>query len=153
MEDPYSTTNVYDLDLDVGSVATVTVKQQHPAPARTLQTAERIVVAGARIRDADDLQAAKDLAERLDGVFGVTRAVVDRGLADGPVVGRIDEHVAPKLLVCVGCTGSLEFLDAVDSEPTLVAVGSGDEDPINDRCAYRVAGTVKEAVKEILSGL
>lgn len=154
MEDPYSTTQVHELDIDVGPVRGVEVLDQHDPPAQTLENAPRVVVAGSRIRDAADLEAARRLAKKLDAVFGVTRSVVDRGLADeGAVVGKLDRRVAPRLLVAVGNTGSLEFLDAVDGDPTIVAVASGEEDPINDKAAYRVEGSVQEAIASIEDAL
>lgn len=154
MEDPYHTTQVHALDIDVGSVRPVQVLEQHPAPAKTLEDAETVLIAGSRVRDAATLAKAEGLATQLGAVFGVTRAVVDRGLADeGLVVGGLDRHVRPKLVIAVGCTGSLEFLDAIKSDATLVAVGSGDDDPINDRAAFRVPGDVPDAIAEVSAAL
>lgn len=155
LEDPYRQTSAHALEVHVVPGKAVDVLQQHEPPALTLENAERVVVAGSRVHDADDLALARRLADRLGAVFGVTRSVVDRGLLDDEslVVGRLDRRVSPKLLVCVGNTGSLDFLDAVQTEPTIVAIASGDDDPINDRAAYRVEGTVREAVAAVLAGL
>jgi electron transfer flavoprotein alpha subunit len=155
LEDPYRQTSAHALDIKVAPAKAVDVLQKHDPPALTLENAERVVVAGSRVRNDADLALVRRLATRLDAVFGVTRSVVDRGLVqdESLVVSRLDRRVAPKLLVCVGNTGSLEFLDAVQTEPTIVAIASGPDDPINDRAAYRVEGSVKAAVEAVLAGV
>ncbi len=157
MEDPYSSTKVYPLDIDVGGLAAIKVNGQAPPPPRTVANAERLIVAGSRIRTKDDLDATRDLAAKLDGVFAVTKAVVDRGLAsdDDVVIGARERVRAKdaKLVIGVGCTGSLNVLEAFPDDATIVAVASGNSDPINKRAAYRVAGTVHDAVAAVAAGL
>ncbi len=154
MEDPYATTNVHDLDIEIGRVADVRVLGQNDPPPATVETAERLVVAGARVRNADELDAARRLATTLDAVFGVTQAVVDRGLSsDDPVIGVLDRTSGAKLVLAVGCTGSLEMLEAVADAGTLVAIASGDHDPINDRALYRVPGSIPDACQAVADGL
>lgn len=156
LEDPYANTKVHDLDIDAGTFADVKILGQKDPPAATIETTERLVVAGARVRNADDLQAARELAVAFGAVFGVTQAVVDRGLAapEDAIVGVLDRKaLAAKLVVSVGCTGSLDMLEGVANAGTLVAIASGDNDPINDRAVYRVAGSVQEAVAEVLAAL
>lgn len=155
MEDPYASTKVHDLDIDAGKIAAITVHGHADPAAPTIETAERVVVAGARVRSAEDLQAARALAAAMGAVFGVTQAVVDRGLSsDDPIVGVLDRKTAAaKLVIAVGCTGSLEMLEAVADAGTLVAVASGNNDPINDRALYRVPGSVQESCAAVIDGL
>ncbi|MGB0652491.1 MAG: electron transfer flavoprotein subunit alpha/FixB family protein [Thermoplasmatota archaeon] len=154
MEDPYASVNVYDLEIDVGRLAPVKVLESRPPAPATLQTAERVVVAGARVTTPEAIAAARDLADRLGAVFGVTRGLADQGLAeDSEVVGRRDAHVEPKLLVTVGVLGSLEFLDGVDGEPVICAIASSPDDPIAKHAAYLVPGSVEEAIAAVVSGL
>lgn len=158
MEDPYSSTKVFPLDVDAGRLADIQVKGQEDPPAPTVENAERVVVIGSRIRSPEGVADARKLAERLDAVFAVTQAAVDRGLAaeDDPVIGQRLRHVgAARLVVAVGCTGSLDLMEALPDTATLVAVGSGDRDPINGRAAYRVAlpEGIRAAVKAVMDGL
>lgn len=154
MEDPYASTQVHDLEVDVGQLAGIQVVEHRPPPEPTIDNAQRVVVAGGRITGKDDLEAARRLADALDAVLGVTQGIVDRGLAeDLPVVDQLAEHVHPRLFVAVGCQGALDLMEAIQGEPTLVTIGSGDEDPINDKAAYRVPGTVAEGVKQVLEAL
>lgn len=149
MEDPYSSTKVYDVELDVAATKVVVLGQKEP-PAATLQNADKVLVAGSRIRNPEELQLARDLATKLGAVFGVTRAAVDRDFATAElIVGKMDNCIAPRLLVCVGVTGSMEFTEGIHGKPTTVAIGVGDDDPILKHAAYRVLGSVAEGIAEL----
>src|SRR5687767_337273 len=81
LEDPYASVKVHDLEVDPGRTANVEVIGRKPPPPATVATAERIVVAGARIRTKEELDLARTLAKRLDALFAVTIGIVERGLA------------------------------------------------------------------------
>ncbi len=155
LETPDATVRVHDLSVEAGRLAPIEVLGHKPAPTPTLETADRVVVAGARIQSAAELDLARQLAQRLDAVFGVTVGIVERGLAkdEGNVVGVHDHHVAPRLLVTVGVRGALDFLEAIEGNPLVCAIGCEATDPIAKRAAYLVAGEVPAGVASVLKGL
>ncbi len=156
MEDPYASVKVHELAVGHIPIASIQVESRADPPQETLETAERVVVCGARVSSASDVEAARALATRLGARFAVTRSVLDRGLAgkDGAecLVGIKDHHVAPRLLVCVGVRGSLDFIEAIQGNPTIAAVGVEDGDPILRRASYSVKGPVPDAVAAVLAG-
>src|SRR5205823_1294255 len=110
--------------VESGPIAPIKVLGQKPAPPPTIEVAERVVVAGARIQSKEELELARELAKRLDAVFGVTTGIVERGLSkDDPVVGVYDRRVAPRLLVTVGVRGAFDLLEAIHGHPTICAIG------------------------------
>jgi len=155
MEDPYASVRVHDLAIDPGRVAAVTVRERQPPPEPGLETAERVVVCGARVSSREDVAAARGLADRLGARFGVTRSVLDRGLVDDEdlLVGVRDHHIQPRLLVCVGVRGSLDVTEAIRGNPTVCAVGNEDGDPLLRRATYHVRGAVGDAVAALLDAL
>jgi electron transfer flavoprotein alpha subunit len=154
LEDPNAAVRVHDLEVDAGRVAAIEVLGHKPPPQPTVATAERVVLAGARIRSAEELEQAQELARRLDAVFGVTIGILERGLGHGlPVVGVHHHHVAPRLLVTVGVVGALDLLQAISGDPLICAVGCSPGDPIAQRAAYFVPGPVSEAVRSVLDAL
>lgn len=154
LEDPYASVKVHDLDVDPGRLSSIKVLGQKPPPAATIANAERVVVAGARIQSKAELDAVRDLAKRLGAHFGVTLGILERGLGHGePVVGIGDQHVAPKLLVTVGVLGALDFLEAIDGNPVICAIGCDPNDPIGKKAAYMVPGDVMAGVKAVLDAL
>ena len=154
LEDPSAAVRVHDLAIDVGRIAAVTVEGHRPPPPHDLSNAERVVVAGARIGSPEELELVRELARRLDAVFGVTVGIVERGFAKtDAVVGAGYHRVAPRLLVTVGVRGALDFLEAIGGDPTICAVGCDPEDPIGRRAAYLVAGEVRETVEAVLKAL
>jgi electron transfer flavoprotein alpha subunit len=149
MEDPYSSTKIFDVELDVTTTSVKVLGQKEPM-ARTLENADTVLVAGSRIRNKEEMQLAKDLAAKLGAVFGVTRAAVDRNFATADlIVGKMDKCISPRLLVCVGVTGSMEFVEGIKGKPTTVAIGVGDDDPILKHAGYRVTGTLAEGIVEV----
>lgn len=159
LEDAYANPKVHDLQLQPIRAAQIDVLGTRPPPEDTIATAQRVLVAGARIQGPEELHLAQELARRLAATFGVTVGIVERGLvpAEGPgsfpVVGVHDHHVAPKLLVTVGVMGALDFLEAIDGSPTVCALACDAADPICKRAAYMVPGSVKEAVEGVLKAL
>jgi electron transfer flavoprotein alpha subunit len=155
LETPDANVRVHDLSVQAGRTAAIEVLGRNPPPTPTLEHADRVVVAGARIQSKEELELVRELAKRLDAVFGVTLGIVERGLAkdEGNVVGDHDHHVAPRLLVTVGLWGALDFLEAIGGNPLVCALGSDVNDPIAKRAAYLVPGEVKAAVESVLKGL
>jgi len=154
LEDPGAAVRVHDLDVAPERLAPIRVEGHRPPPAPTLANAERVVVAGARIGSPEDLDLVRQLAERLDAVFGVTLGIVERGFAKtDAVVGQGYHQVAPRLLVTVGVRGALDFLEAVGGSPTICAVGCDPGDPIGKRAAYMVPGEVRPTVQALLDAL
>ncbi len=154
LEDPYASVKVHDLAVDPGRLSSIKVLGRKPPPQATIQTAERVVVAGARITTKAELEEVRKLAKKLDAQFGVTVGIIERGLGHGePIVGVGDNHVAPRLLVTVGVMGALDFLEAIDGNPVICAIGCDPTDPIGKKAAYLVPGDVGPAVKSVLAAL
>jgi electron transfer flavoprotein alpha subunit len=154
LEDPYAAVKVHDLQVDPGRTASIEVLGHKPPAKPTVVTAERVLVAGARIRNKHELDLARQLAQRLDATFAVTIGILERGLAaDAPIVGFGEHSVAPKLLVTVGVMGALDFLEAIKGNPTICAIGCNPGDPIGKKAAYMVTGEVEPAVKSVLDAL
>lgn len=154
LEDPGAGVRVHDLAVDVGRTAAVKVEGHRPPAPSRLETADRVVVAGARIGSVEELDLVRRLAERLDATFGVTLGIVERGFArTDNIVGAGYHHISPRLLVTVGVRGALDFLEAIEGNPTICAVGCDPGDPIGKRAAYIVAGDVRETVQAVLDAL
>jgi electron transfer flavoprotein alpha subunit len=155
LEDPFASVKVHDLVIDTGKTARIEVLGRKDPPVATLEGAERVVVAGARIQSKAELDLARLLARKLGASFAVTTGIVERGLAvkEDLVVGVHDRHVAPKLLVTVGVRGALDLLEAIKGSPTICAIGCDVEDPIGKRAAYLVPGDVAPAVEGVLKAL
>lgn len=154
LEDPYASVKVHDLDVEPGKLADIKVLGRKPPPVSTISRAERVVVAGARVKSKEELEQVRELAKRLDAQFGVTLGILERGLGHGePVVGIGDNHIAPKLLVTVGVMGALDFLEAIKGNPVICSIGSEPTDPIGKKAAYMVTGDVLAGLKDVLASL
>jgi electron transfer flavoprotein alpha subunit len=155
LEDPYANVKVHELKAEWDRPARIEVLGLKPPPVPTLETAERVVVAGARIRDREELELARTLARRLDAAFGITTGIVERGLSkdEGNVVGVLDHRIAPRLLVTVGVRGALDLLEGIGGDPLVCAIGCDPGDPIGKKAAYVVVGEVRQTVQAVLDAL
>jgi electron transfer flavoprotein alpha subunit len=155
-EEPNASVRVHDMKVDPGHLAEIEVLGHKPAPKPPVELAERVVVAGARVRNVQELEMARELANGLDAVFAVTIGIIERGFAkasDAIVVDVQHHRIAPRLLVTVGVRGALDLLEAVEGNPTICAVGCDAGDPIVKRAAYYVEGEVADAVQQVLKAL
>lgn len=153
MEDPYASVQVHDLDIHVDAADIRVVSQAEP-PAATLETADTVVIAGARVADEDQMAKARELARRLGAIFGITRSCLDRGLgSDDELVGAQDRHISPRLAILVGVRGSLDVTEAISDGAVLCAVGAESTDPIAKKAAYMVEGSVDDALEAMIQSL
>lgn len=154
LEDPYASVKVHDLEVSTGRISNIEVLGRKPPPPVTLANADRIVVAGARVQNKEELDLARRLAEKLGARFAITIGIVERGLSkDEDLVGVQYHKVAPRLLVTVGVLGALDFLEAIQGTGTICAIGSEPSDPIGKKAAYMVTGDVRPAVEAVLKAL
>lgn len=154
MEDSMANVHVYDLDIDVGRIAAVEVLEKGDPPAPTLANAARVVIAGARCRDAAEVDGARALATKIGAVFGISRSVLDRGLGKPEeLVGWKDQHIQARLIVTVGVRGSLDIMASFDGDPAIAAIGNRKGDPIIERAAYVVMGDVDASMAAFVDAL
>jgi electron transfer flavoprotein alpha subunit len=86
---------------------------------------------GMDIGGSAQIQRAEKLAKKLGGLLGGTRAVVDLGLLPpAKQIGLSGRNVNPNLLICLGLSGSLQFLAGVAGAKKIIAVNHDPDAPI-----------------------
>lgn len=100
-------------------------------PDLGLETAKVVVAAGLGLGGPDGVEKAAKLAEKLGAELGATRAAVERGwLPPDRQIGLSGRHVAPKLLITLGVSGSTQFLAGVKGAEKILAVNIDEAAPI-----------------------
>lgn len=98
---------------------------------RSIADAEVVVAGGRGIRTREDLSILQRLADVLGGQVGVSRALVDAGMAPGSIqVGYSGSRVKPKVYIACGISGAPQHLAGMKESDLIIAVNSDPSAPI-----------------------
>ena len=120
----------------------------------SLTDAEIIVSGGAGLGGPDGFKVIKQLADRLGGVVGSSRAAVDAGWIDhSHQVGQTGTTVKPKLYVACGISGAIQHLAGMQTSDYIVAVNKNENAPIFEVADYGIVGDLYKVIPAILDVL
>lgn len=112
-----------------------------------ISEADVIVAVGRGSSSEAMRQNAKELAELLGGVIACTRPLVETNIFDAKhQIGLSGRTVKPKLIICLGISGAVQFAAGMKSSDCIIAINSDPNAPIFDIAHYCVVGDVNEIV-------
>ena len=111
-----------------------------------------VIVAVGRGASSEAMRAqAKELADLLGGVVACTRPMVESNIFDAKrQIGLSGRTVKPKLIICLGISGAVQFAAGMKSSDCIVAVNTDEKAPIFDVAHYCVVGDVNEIVPKLI---
>ncbi|MBQ8432796.1 MAG: electron transfer flavoprotein subunit alpha/FixB family protein [Clostridia bacterium] len=96
-------------------------------------------------------QTAKELADLLGGVVACTRPLVEGNIFDAKhQIGLSGRTVKPKLILCLGISGAVQFAAGMKSSDCIVAINTDPAAPIFDVAHYCIVGDVNEIVPMLM---
>lgn len=125
-----------------------------PRVGGDITEAQVVVAAGRGLRKKEDLALLEELAALLDGTVGVSRALVDAGMADSTIqVGYSGHRVKPRLYIACGISGAPQHMAGMKESDIIVAVNSDASAPIFSQCDYGIVGDLYEVLPRMIDDI
>ena len=116
--------------------------------------ADVIVAIGRGAASESMRKSAKELADLLGGVVACSRPLVESNLFDAKhQIGLSGRTVKPKLIICLGISGAVQFAAGMKSSDCIIAVNTDPAAAIFDVAHYCVVGDVNEIVPKLIKNI
>lgn len=145
----------------LGTIRRITPASKHPSASGegaqwggNLDTARIIVAGGRGCGGPEGFHLITQLAKRLGGAVGASRAAVDGGWADCSMqVGQTGKTVAPELYLAVGISGAVQHLAGIRRSGKIMVINQNPNAPIMDFADEALIGDSVEMVTGLLDVL
>ena len=120
-----------------------------------LTKADVVVAAGRGFTAEEDLQAARDLCDKLGAGLGCSRPLAEGvdWMPKETYIGVSGLMLAPKVYVAAGISGQMQHMVGCNRATTLFAINKDKNAPVFKQCDFGLVGDVKTVLPALVAAL
>jgi electron transfer flavoprotein alpha subunit len=142
------------IPVEAGKVRIIETHMDPVSTQQKLDEAEVVIAGGRGMKDKAGFDLLEDLAARLGGAVGASRAAIDLGLKPKEKqVGQSGVTVASKLYVACGISGAVQHIVGMEHSDVIIGINKDANAPIFNVCKYGLVGDAKQILPRILEQL
>ncbi|MDL2309256.1 electron transfer flavoprotein subunit alpha/FixB family protein [Bacteroidales bacterium OttesenSCG-928-C03] len=127
------------------------VKREIEQQKINIKGAGIIVSGGYGMGSQENFKMLFELAGKIGGEVGATRAAVDAGFTEHErQVGQTGVTVRPKLYIACGISGAVQHRAGMDESAKIISINTDPNAPINAIADYTIIGDVKEVLPRMI---
>lgn len=140
--------------LDLAAPATRVIKSIRDRGGVNLAEADIIVAGGRGLKKRETFDLLFQLADKIGGVVGASRACVDAGwISAAHQVGQTGRTVSPALYLAFGISGAIQHLEGMRSSDKIIAVNNDPHAPIFNIADISINGDLFEIIPRLIQML
>jgi len=139
------------IPVEAGKVRIIQTEMDPVSSQQKLDEAEVVIAGGRGMKDAEGFAMLDDLADRLGGAVGASRAAIDMGFKPKEKqIGQSGVTVSSKLYVACGISGAVQHVVGMEHSEVIIGINKDANAPIFNVCKYGLVGDVKQILPRIL---
>ena len=152
---PAAVADVHTLDVSLPEWVSRTIVRDRVvlSDGLTLATAPVVVGGGRGVGSAEGFQVLEELAAKLGGVVGCSRAVTNNGWRPhSDQVGQTGTRIAPQLYIACGISGAIQHWVGAKAAKKILAINTDPAANMVVKADYAVIGDLFEVLPAITDG-
>ena len=140
--------------LVTGSEGLIEILEKAAENEVNIEEAEVVVAGGNGLKNPEGFRMIEEVAEKLGGVVGASRSVVDQGyISKEHQVGYSGKRVKPKFYIACGISGSPQHLAGMKESGIVIAINTDPSAPIFRIADYGIVGDLYEVLPRLADTL